>query len=102
MKIWQIVVPGLLGLALAGCRSDPEVAFLERDNFKKEQEIDRLQNRVEDLEEALNTGAPVQPAPPRRAAGRNAARARHDGRRPIRPGQHPPRSALHAARSNQP
>ena len=31
--------------------------MLERDNLKKEQEIYRLQNRVEDLEEALKPGA---------------------------------------------
>ena len=60
MKIWQIVISGLLGLALAGCRSDPEIALLQRDNFKKEKEIDRLRNRVEDLEEALNAAAPTQ------------------------------------------
>ena len=44
MKIWQIVVPSLLGLALAGCRNDPSVELLERDNFKKEQEIYRLRD----------------------------------------------------------
>jgi hypothetical protein len=58
MKNWQIVVPGLLGLALAGCHNDPSIALLERDNYNKEQEIFRLQNRVEDLEEALNSGSP--------------------------------------------
>ena len=61
MKIWQIVVPGLLGLALAGCRSDPEIAYLQRDNLNKQRKIERLQNRVEDLEEALNAAAPAQP-----------------------------------------
>ena len=62
MKIWQFVVAGLLGLALAGCRNDPSVALLERDNRKKEREIHRLHKRVEDLEEALNGGAPAGPA----------------------------------------
>ncbi len=61
MKIWQIVVPGLLGLALAGCRSDPTVAWLERDNSKKQWEIHQLRKRIEDLEDALNAAAPVQP-----------------------------------------
>jgi hypothetical protein len=61
MKIWQIVVPGLLGLALAGCRSDPEVAYLQRDNLNKQRKIEQLQNRVEDLEEALNATAPSGP-----------------------------------------
>ena len=61
MKIWQIVVPGLLGLALAGCRNDPSIALLERDNLKKEWEIHRLRNRIEDLEEALDASAPAEP-----------------------------------------
>ena len=61
MKIWRIVVPGLLGLALAGCRSDPTVAWLERDNSKKQWEIHQLRKRIEDLEDALNAAAPVQP-----------------------------------------
>ncbi len=60
MKVWQIVVPGLLGLALAGCHNDPSVALLERDNYNKEQEIFRLQNRIEDLQEALNACPPTQ------------------------------------------
>ncbi len=29
MKIWQIVVPGLFGLTLAGCQTDPSIALLE-------------------------------------------------------------------------
>jgi hypothetical protein len=61
MKIRHVVVPGLIGLALAGCHSDPEVAYLQRDNLKKEREIERLQYRVEELEESLNSAAPVQP-----------------------------------------
>ncbi|MEI8373358.1 MAG: hypothetical protein WCJ35_11070 [Planctomycetota bacterium] len=62
MKIWQIVVPCLLGLVLAGCRNDPSIALLERDNSKKDREIYRLRNRIEDLEETLGSSAPVQPA----------------------------------------
>ena len=61
MKIWQIVVPGLLGLALAGCRNDPSVALLERDNFKKEQEINRLRYENQELKEALSAAAPAEP-----------------------------------------
>ncbi len=61
MKIWQIVVAGLLGLALAGCRNDPSVALLERDNRQKEWEIHRLRGRIEDLEEAINSSAPAGP-----------------------------------------
>jgi hypothetical protein len=62
MKIWQAVVLGLWGLALAGCRSDPSRELLELDNFKKGQEIYRLRCRLEDLEEQLNSSAPAQPA----------------------------------------
>ena len=67
MKIWQIFVSSLLGLTLAGCRSDPEIAYLQRDNLRKEQEIERLRNRIEDMEEGLNSqpgiprGIPPQP-----------------------------------------
>ena len=39
MNIWRIVVPGLFGLTLAGCRSDPSIDYLEHDNRKKEWEI---------------------------------------------------------------
>ena len=61
MKIWQIVVTSLLGLTLTGCRSDPEVAYLQRDNLNKQRKIERLQNEVEDLKDALNTTGPTQP-----------------------------------------
>jgi hypothetical protein len=61
MKTWKAVVPALLGLALAGCRTDPEIAYLQRDNRTKEQEIYRLRNRIEDLQDALNGGTPAQP-----------------------------------------
>jgi hypothetical protein len=61
MKLWQIVVPVLFGLALAGCRNDPSVALLERDNFKKEREINRLKYENEELKEALEANAPAQP-----------------------------------------
>ena len=68
MKIWQAVVLGLIGLVAAGCRSDPSVALLERDNNRKEMEIYRLKCRVEDLEEQLNAVSPAQPAATRPAA----------------------------------
>ena len=63
MKVWQVFVLGFLGLVLAGCHSDPRLEALERDNFNKEQKIYRLQNRIEDLEAALNTSAPVETPP---------------------------------------
>ncbi len=61
MKLWRIVVSGLFGLALAGCRNDPSVALLERDNFKKEQEINRLRYENQELKEALSTEVPARP-----------------------------------------
>ena len=61
MRVWQIVVPGLLGLVLTGCRSDPEIAYLQRDNLNKQKKIEQLQYRVDELEEALGGGAPAEP-----------------------------------------
>ena len=64
MKIWRIVVLGLLGLAGAGCQNDPTIAMLEHDNRKKEWEIIRLRGRVQDLEEAVAAGEPARrPSP---------------------------------------
>ncbi len=61
MKTWHIVVPALLGLALAGCRNDPSVELLERDNFKKEQEIYRLRDENAELKATVSAAAPAQP-----------------------------------------
>ncbi|MGA2259736.1 MAG: hypothetical protein ABSG53_34090 [Thermoguttaceae bacterium] len=61
MKVWQIFVLSLLGLALAGCHSDPEVAYLQRDNLRKEREIERLRNQIEDMQETGSCGVPAQP-----------------------------------------
>ena len=99
MKIWQIFVPGLLGLALAGCRSDPEIAYLQRDNLNKQRKIDRLQNQVDDLKEALNTAAPAT-----RRRGHAAGRDPPEPARwkvAARPGQHPPLLRL-SLRRNEP
>jgi len=64
MKICQAVVIALLGLVLAGCRGDPSRDWLERDNFQKELEINRLKGRVEDLQEQLDCVKPPQRSPP--------------------------------------
>jgi hypothetical protein len=61
MRISNAVVLALLGVAVAGCRSDPNVAYLERDNNSKEMEIYRLKGRIEDLEEQLNAAAAQRP-----------------------------------------
>jgi hypothetical protein len=59
MKTRHVVFTILLGLPLAGCRSDPSKDLLERDNWNKEQQIYRLQARVNELEETLNAGQPA-------------------------------------------
>jgi hypothetical protein len=66
MRISKAVVFALLGVVMAGCRSDPNVAYLERDNNSKEMEIYRLKCRVEDLEEQLNAATAQQPGVIRR------------------------------------
>ncbi len=60
MRIANAVVLALLGVVVAGCRSDPNVAYLERDNNSKELEIYRLKGRIEDLEEQLNAATAPQ------------------------------------------
>ncbi len=62
MKSWQFAVVGaIVGslVALAGCRNDPSIALLERDNRLKENEIYRLRSRLEELEEAVQASAPA-------------------------------------------
>ncbi|MCE5267419.1 MAG: hypothetical protein LLG00_05995 [Planctomycetaceae bacterium] len=54
MKPWQLLLLGFSLLATAGCRTDPALAFLERDNFRKDQEIWRLRGCIEDLQDELN------------------------------------------------
>jgi hypothetical protein len=53
MKTWQLAVVALLWLALAGCRTDPEIARLEHDNRIKEDEIYRLRDQLEDCQADL-------------------------------------------------
>ncbi len=55
MKPWQFALLGLGLLATAGCRTDPAVTLLERDNFRKEQEIWRLRGCLEDLQDQLES-----------------------------------------------
>jgi hypothetical protein len=59
MNAWRLVFTILIGLAAAGCRSDPSRELLERDNCDKDLEINRLKNQVQDLEEALNANRPA-------------------------------------------
>ena len=51
MKMWHYAVVGLLLLANTGCRTDPNVAILERELRRKEDEIYRLKWAMEDLQD---------------------------------------------------
>jgi hypothetical protein len=69
-------LPFVVALALsvfAGCRSDPAIPLLERELYRKEREINRLQWQIEDLQDLLNSndqrcvtrdGARDEPRPP--------------------------------------
>ena len=47
MKSWQLAIVCLAFLAAGGCRSDPSVALLERENRELEDQIYQLADRVE-------------------------------------------------------
>lgn len=51
MKMWHYAVVGLLLLANTGCRTDPNIAILERELRRKEDEIYRLKWAMEDLQD---------------------------------------------------
>ena len=53
MKAWLLAVAGATCLFLVGCRTDPAITMLEQDNFRKEREIERLHNRLEDVQGEL-------------------------------------------------
>ncbi len=53
MKVWPCALSGLACLALAGCRSDPNTALLERELRLQEDKIYALQDRVEDCQAEL-------------------------------------------------
>jgi hypothetical protein len=53
MKTWSIAVIGLSCLMFSGCRADPAVALLERDNRLLEDEIYRLRGCLEDYESGM-------------------------------------------------
>ena len=55
MKSWQLAVLGLVPLLIAGCRTDPAIPLLERENYRLEQEIHRLQWQIEDMQGAANS-----------------------------------------------
>ena len=53
MKIWPIAVIGLTCLIFSGCRTDPRIALVERDNRRLEDEIYRLRACLADYESAM-------------------------------------------------
>jgi hypothetical protein len=55
MKPWLLIILGVALPAIAGCRTDPNIAYLERDNYNKDREIRRLQGQIEDLQGAMNS-----------------------------------------------
>ncbi len=61
MKTWHFAVVGWLLLATAGCRSDPNVAILERELRRKEDEIYRLKWALEDAQDTSSCSANWRP-----------------------------------------
>jgi hypothetical protein len=53
MKFWPIAVLGLTCLLISGCRTDPAIQLLERDNRRLEDEIYRLRACLEDYESGM-------------------------------------------------
>ncbi len=54
MKTWQIVLLGLAAASIAGCKTDPNQALLERDLRRQENEIYRLRDQLEDCQAELD------------------------------------------------
>lgn len=75
MRTWKFIVLGCAGLLLAGCRTDPAIVMLERDNYKKERQIDQLKWRIQDLEEALQGASAPGPVTVRTVPQSEAASA---------------------------
>jgi hypothetical protein len=50
MKIWPVAVFAFISLIFTGCRTDPRIALVERDNRLLEDEIYRLRGQLEDYE----------------------------------------------------
>ncbi len=55
MKSWQFTLIGLALLAVAGCRSDPNIGPLERELRLQEDELYRLQECIEDYRISLES-----------------------------------------------
>lgn len=55
MNSWQLAVVALALLAVAGCRTDPNIALLERELRLQEDEIYRLRDCIKDYQAALQS-----------------------------------------------
>ncbi len=75
MKTWQIAVMGIMFLVLAGCRADPAVTLLERQNRMLEDEVYRLRGMMQDGDEGIAQGC----------SGAEAVEAAPAGGEPIGP-----------------
>jgi hypothetical protein len=73
MKSWQLAVLALAPLAVTGCRTDPTITLLERDNYRLGQQVRRLRWQIDDLQEALNSAD-------ERCAGRERTREEREPR----------------------
>lgn len=71
MKTSPLAVVGLICMALAGCRTDPSITLLERQNRLLEDEVYRLRGAIQDFEEG---GAPVDCTVDESAEGAPAGR----------------------------
>jgi hypothetical protein len=62
MKMWSIAIIGLSCLTLTGCRTDPAIQLLERENRQLEDEIYRLRGCLDDFESGTVTTSVVSEA----------------------------------------
>lgn len=69
MKWWQFALVGPVCLVVAGCRTDPQIMLLERENRLQEDEIYRLRECIADYEAGMQLGPTRAPSPGRLDTG---------------------------------
>jgi hypothetical protein len=92
MKMSLLAVAGLICLALAGCRTDPTVTLLERQNRLLEDEVYRLRGVIQDYDEGTTQNCIV-------TEGAEAASAQGEIRKTRQPSAEP--SESYAPRSRK-
>ena len=105
MRIWYVIVLGWATLTLAGCRTNPEITRLERENRIYEDQINRLRYRLRDLEDALEaTPAPsAKPGPSTEPKARsNSATSEEGPSLSVPSSQRPPSSTREGAGEKPP